>query len=72
MWTKFETQFIGKLFANTEDEKLEEEDEDFEPKVKPKKRGRPKSTSESKKKLTTLARTPLKISRTKQATVPRN
>ena len=24
MWTKFETQFIGKLFANTEDEKLED------------------------------------------------
>ena len=24
MWTKFETQFIGKIFANTEDEKLED------------------------------------------------
>ena len=24
MWTKFETQFIGKMFANTEDEKLED------------------------------------------------
>ena len=24
MWTKFETQFIGKMFANTEDEKIED------------------------------------------------
>ena len=24
MWTKFESQLIGKLFANTEDEKLED------------------------------------------------
>ena len=24
MWTKFETHFIGKMFANTEDEKLED------------------------------------------------
>ena len=24
MWTKFETQFIGKIFADTEDEKLED------------------------------------------------
>ena len=24
MWTKFENQFIGKLFAYTEDEKLED------------------------------------------------
>ena len=24
MWTKFETQFIGKIFANTENEKLED------------------------------------------------
>ena len=24
MWTKFETQFIGKMFGNTEDKKLED------------------------------------------------